>query len=86
MIRFINLTGQIFIDDPEPHFAWFDTITSEFKIFNGSQEWNSWEAFEQDLLVYLKQYPGYQKELTERFQRLYQFKNHPSNSDLSSKE
>ena len=62
MIRFINLTGQILIDEsdpnwlrsqPEPHFAWFDTVKNEFMIFNGKQEWNFWEAFEQDLRIYL---------------------------------
>ena len=53
MIRFINLTGQIFIDDDEPHFAWFDTITSRFMTFDDSQDWNTWKEFEQDLRAYL---------------------------------
>ena len=56
MIRFINLTGQIFIDDPEVHFAWFDTITNEFMSFNHSQDWHTWKEFEEDLITYLKEH------------------------------
>lgn len=102
MIRFINLTGQIQIDDPEPHFAWYDTVINEFRTFNGNQEWNSWKEFEEDFLEYLKEYPQYKEELTARFKRLYQFKspstfhfdaqyqndpkNHPTKTFPSSKE
>ena len=103
MIRFINLTGQILIDDDEPHFAWYDTIIDVFMSFNHSQEWHTWEEFEEDLMIYLKEHrsslhiPGkiphddefYKKreiKIVIRFEKLYQFKNHPTNSDLSSKE
>ena len=103
MIRFINLTGQILIDDDEPHFAWFDTITNEFKKFNDSQDWHSWDEFEEDLIIDIKKHrsslyiPGktphddelYKKQLEERierFERLFQFKTSPTNSDPSSKE
>ncbi|KKK86887.1 hypothetical protein LCGC14_2758710, partial [marine sediment metagenome] len=55
MIRFINLTGQIFIDD-EPNFAWYDTIIDVFMSFNHSQEWSTWEEFEEDLMIYLKEH------------------------------
>lgn len=51
MIRFIDLTGQIFIDDNEPHFAWFTTITDEFLEFNGSCEWNTWKECEEDMRI-----------------------------------
>ncbi len=117
MIRFINLTGQIFIDDPEVHFAWYDTILSEFMEFDGSQDWNTWKEFEQDLRAYLVEhrsslyvlgesieddrfYIQREKKIITRFKRLYpptvlfmegykepdEFKNHPTNSDPSSKE
>ena len=89
MIRFINLTGQIFIDDDEPHFAWFNTITSEFVKFNSSQDWHTWKEFKEDFLTDLKvlQYSFYdvQEEL-RRFKKLYQFKTSPTDSDPLSKE
>ena len=73
MIRFINLTGQIFLDDPIVHFAWFNTITSVFMEFNYSQDWHTWKEFEQDLTLH---YPGVKKfteksEAISRFRRLY---------------
>ena len=48
MIRFINLTGQIFIDDDELYFAWYDTVTDTFLTFSGIQTWDSWEDFVRD--------------------------------------
>ncbi|KKM78785.1 hypothetical protein LCGC14_1356410 [marine sediment metagenome] len=113
MIRFINLTGQILIDDPEVYFAWFDTIVSQFMSFNDSQYWNTWKEFEQDLRIYLKEkrstlyvsednewYKHREDKIIARFKRLYpptvlfmegykepeELKNHPTNSDPSSKE
>ena len=86
MIRFINLTGQILIDDDELHFAWFDTITDEFMQFSGSQAWHSWEDFKRD---YIDSYGGettFSLEGLERFEKLYQFKTSPTNSDPSLKE
>ena len=92
MIRFINLTGQIYVvppNDSEPHFAWFDTIVDEFMRFNDSQEWNNWNEFVDDLTEHLKEDNISQNEATEileRFKRLYQFKISQTNLDLSSKE
>ena len=99
MIRFINLTGQIFIDDDEPHFAWYNTITDEFMEFNSSQDWHSWDEFEEDLLIYLKEYRAkgspsiddkfHEKrnaQILSRFKRLFQFKISPTDSDPLSKE
>ncbi len=84
MIRFINLTGQIFIDDPEVNFAWYDTVTSEFMEFNSSQDWNTWKEFEQDLTIYLKEkrstlyvsednewYKQREDKVVSRFKQLY---------------
>ncbi len=90
MIRFINLTGQIFvIDDPIPHFAWFDTIIDQFMEFNDSQDWHTWEEFKGDLLQHCYDH-NMSQEVTARcllrFEKLYQFKTHPSNSGPSSKE
>jgi len=72
MIRLINLTGQILIDDDEPHFAWFDTVTNEFIKFNDSQDWHSWREFEEDLLTVFKGEKDC-KEVISRFKRLFQF-------------
>lgn len=44
MIRFINLKGQIFLEETFV-FAWYDTITDTFQTFNGSQTWDSWDDF-----------------------------------------
>jgi len=85
MIRFINLTGQILIDDDEPHFAWFDTISNKFLILYGNQEWHSWEEFELDLTTYLKTTSNRDKKI-KRFKKLYQFKTHPTKTSPSLKE
>ena len=60
MIRFINLTGQIFIDDDDPYFAWYDTVIDEFMTFSDCQVWDSWGDF-------VKDYDG---DDLERFRRL----------------
>ena len=102
MIRFINLTGQIFIDDPEVHFAWYDTIISQFMVFDYSQDWHTWKEFEQDLKVHYRKYyagKGISEEIT-RFRNLYpptvlfmegykepeELKNYPTKTSPSSKE
>ena len=85
MIRFINLTGQIFIDDDEPHFAWYDTVTNEFMKFNNSQDWHSWKDFVDDLAMYLREkrstlsikadnewYDQREGNVVQRFKKLYQ--------------
>jgi len=76
MIRFINLTGQILIDDPEVNFAWFDTITDEFITFCGCQDWNTWKEFEQDLVLHysrkvLELDTKDIQKMISRFKRLY---------------
>jgi len=101
MIRFINLTGQIYVvppDDSDPHFAWFDTITDGFMEFNDSQEWHTWNDFVDDLTIYLKEHhknsppvdnvfhEKRKDEILSRFRKLYQFKTHPTNSSPSSEE
>ena len=93
MIRFINLTGQILIDDPEIHFAWFDTVTDEFITFCGCQDWNTWKEFKQDLMLHHSKLGTKDiQKIISRFQRLYpptvlfmegykepeEFKNHPT--------
>ena len=59
MIRFINLTGQVFPDD-DTYFAWYDTITSTFMTFTGCQTWDCWGDFVED----------YDGDDLERFRRL----------------
>ncbi|ROH98267.1 hypothetical protein EGI16_21560 [Chryseobacterium sp. G0240] len=48
MIRFIDLTGQIYLDDEEKSFAFFDTITDKFCEFSGNQYWDNIEDFKND--------------------------------------
>ena len=89
MIRFINLTGQILIDDDEPHFAWFDTVRNEFIEFNQAQEWHTWGEFSVDLLkdrkVLTHSYYDIQETL-KRFGKLYRGNNpktHPTKTSPS---
>lgn len=48
MIRFIDLTGQIYLDDEEKSFAFFDTVTDKFCMFSGNQYWDNVEDFKND--------------------------------------
>ena len=48
MIRFIDLTGQIYLDDEEKSFAFFDTVTDKFCEFSGNQYWDNIEDFKSD--------------------------------------
>lgn len=48
MIRFINLTGQLTLDESDPAFAFFDTVTDKFCTFQGFQTWDSIEEFKKD--------------------------------------
>ena len=73
MIRFINLTGQIAVDD-EFEFAWYDTITDEFMRYGGSVTWLSFKEFESDLLSDLRKArtkENIQDEMLGRFRALY---------------
>ena len=46
MIRFIDLRGQIFLDDPSPYFAFYDTVHDRFLMdVDGAQAWESFEEF-----------------------------------------
>lgn len=48
MIRFIDLTGQMYLDDEKISFAFYDTITSKFCQFSGNQYWDNIEDFKND--------------------------------------
>ncbi len=47
MLRFIDLTGQVFLDDTFC-FAWFCTVTDTFLTLDGTQMWMDWQEFEED--------------------------------------
>ena len=49
MIRFIDLRGQIFLDDTTPHFAFFDTIPDQFVVIAGAQAWHSIQDLQEDM-------------------------------------
>lgn len=73
MIRFINLTGQIAVDD-DFEFAWYDTITDRFMEYGESQTWDSFKEFESDLLSDLRRVhtkEDIQDEMLVRFRNLY---------------
>ncbi|OWK99278.1 hypothetical protein AP75_01970 [Kaistella haifensis DSM 19056] len=48
MIRFIDLTGQIYLDEEIISFAFFDTVTGKFCEFSGFQNWDNLEEFIND--------------------------------------
>lgn len=41
MIRYVDISAA----DTGYRFAWFDTVTSTFKLFGGEQAWDSWDDF-----------------------------------------
>lgn len=47
MIRFINLKGQIYLDD-SICFAFYNTVNDRFCTFNESQVWDSIDEFAAD--------------------------------------
>ena len=44
MIRFVDLTGQIYLDD-ELCFAWWDTISDRFMEFDECVKFVTWKEF-----------------------------------------
>lgn len=66
MIRFIDLTNQIYPADPTHIFAWYDTVRSEFLGFMGFQVWDSWKEFSDDFAL-----SGIEWATLERFRGLY---------------
>ncbi len=64
MIRFIDLTGQIYNDD-EPAFAWFNTGTDEFMKFDEQDYFDTWAEFERCHEASPSGYP------LERFRKLF---------------
>lgn len=74
MIRFINLTGQMSLDDDDFQFAWYDTIVDRFLEYNGNQTWFYSKDFETDLLADLRRThtkENIQDEMLGRFRALY---------------
>jgi len=49
MIRFIDLTGQITLDEDDFYFAWYNTVNGCFISIDDTQIWDSWEEFEKDV-------------------------------------
>ena len=76
MIRFLDLTGQIYDAEDGKLFAWFDTVIDQFLTFNYSQTWDNWAEFEHDYredekqVVFTGTGGGYSKPI-ERFKKLY---------------
>lgn len=70
MIRFLDLQGQMYLDDIRT-FTWYDTITNTFLEFAYSNYWHGWEEFEKD--YHYEQKQGNIPELwpLERFVRLF---------------
>ncbi|RQO37964.1 hypothetical protein DBR39_13840 [Chryseobacterium sp. KBW03] len=48
MIRFIDLTGQIYLDEEEVSFAFYDTVRNRFCEFSDTQCWDNIEEFIND--------------------------------------
>lgn len=60
MKRFIDLTGQLTLEDHDRAFAWFDTVTDRFETHGDLQTWETWSEFERD----------YEGSDLERYRRL----------------
>jgi hypothetical protein len=67
MIRYVPVGEAIYPDGPEykDSFAWFCTTSDRFLTFDGHQEWQTWEHFEDDWRVDPQSYP------IERFRSLF---------------
>lgn len=48
MIRFIDCSGQITLEDNDFWFAFYDTTIDQFISFDDSCVWDSWDAFDND--------------------------------------
>ena len=52
MIRFVNVTGQIYLDleegDSGVEFAYYDTVRDKFIRVCESEVWDSWDEFRKD--------------------------------------
>lgn len=48
MKRFIDLSGQLTLEEDDRYFAWFDTGTDRFETHGGNQTWENWREFESD--------------------------------------
>lgn len=72
MIRFVNLTGQLTLEDDEFYFAWFDTVTDRFLSFYGEQVFSSWDNFREAFLDHLRdKSPIHDHRDLSRFYGLY---------------
>jgi len=54
MIRYVDLTGQLTLEDDEFYFAWYDTITDQFLSFAGQQTFSSWDDFMEAFKEYVR--------------------------------
>lgn len=72
MIRYIDLSEQL--EEEQPCFAWFNTISWTFEKYGGIQVWESFKEFESDLLSDLRRVhtkEDIQDEMLSRFRNLY---------------
>lgn len=72
MIRYIDLSKQL--EEEQPCFAWFDTISWTFERYGGIQVWEDFREFESDLLSDLRKArvkEDIQDEMLGRFRALY---------------
>lgn len=69
MIRFIDLGKQIGLDNEWlREFAFFNTCSCKFEVFNDSQVWDCWQDFEDDFSIQQK-ITGETEEIS-RYKRL----------------
>ena len=72
MIRICNLSGQITLENDDIWFAFFDTISDRFLVFDDTQVWAKWEEFETDYNFELNTYmTDPSTRPIERFKSLY---------------
>ena len=77
MLRFIEIGDQIY--EEANNFAWYDTVTSQFKTFYENQIWETWHQFLNDY-IHDKNYDEnnyYCIEGIKRYRSLYDGNRHP---------
>lgn len=75
MIRFINLGEQIL--GGTPMFAWYDTLSGTFEMFNASESWKTWKEFKEDHAVeeeYIVEKCFYRKQPISHYKLLFPVK------------
>ena len=84
MIRFIEIGDQIY--DKAHHFAWFNTCSDRFEMYDEEQVWENWYQFFNDY-IHDEEYDEnnyYCKERIKRYRSLYDGNRPPTDPDYKT--